>query len=92
MTALLFDLWLLEDEHPHPHPAPHTPTAVHAGLAWERPPEFLPGTWCVLSSHRVVTPHGPELCGAGAVRAPPLPCLSPERGLASCAHLAFSCF
>lgn len=25
MTALLFDLWLLEDEHPHPHPAPRTP-------------------------------------------------------------------
>lgn len=25
VTALLFDLWLLEDERPHPHPAPPTP-------------------------------------------------------------------
>lgn len=56
------------------------PAAVSAGLAWERPPGFLPGIRRVWASHRAVTPHGPELCEAGAVRAPLLPCLIPAGG------------
>lgn len=33
VTALLFDLWLLEDECPHPHPAPpHPPVPTRPGM------------------------------------------------------------
>ena len=65
MTALLFDLWLLEDEHPHPHPAPHTPppgphkARLVAHELSTHPPQQAASPWPSLGKGRIHFPAFP---------------------------------